>query len=616
MNTRKSFSVRKIFCKHSGRYSEVYSGDSYSNNRKYSCNYASKNKPRYKVFLSYIFNKSRKIFKSSIFVFIFILQGCENEEVLFEKQLEDLVKNYRWRDASRVINRGLNMNPNYTQLHLLNGFIYERLAESEPAYSGLSLVAYKKSLSIDPNNVKVLIALGRHYSMNHNYSKSMDLFSRVIMQDEYNIEALYGLANASYALRYISVSKNAIDRLLNFDSSERVCRLAALIYASYGDKKCYEFIRKFSEKTSNKEDVSYLYGRAEEWLELNSKLKNINYAKIQREESRKKEIKKDHPIDNFVVECIVLSFSENSRFSRGNNILEALQNFGDEETKGLGMRVSNGNLLNRHVNKGYANVDGKWILDENNTTKSITKGFSIGFEDIRYNLNIANSSSSLVDIMARPLIQITRNGRGHFYSGDKVFVSAGGDVGSALSSIPTGIKIDIQSRDVNKDSIFLNVKVDLSKNSFKNSAGSANDRANVMTATMESDITAKIGKTYAIGGLYSHISEYGNTGIPGLKSVPMVDLFSAKKSSLDDKKSVVILLTIKDPKEKAQGRSVDLSGTIGMLRKSRRFLFKGIHPKSDLILMSHQMYQRNDIKEMNVDFMENDINYILRSLNN
>ncbi|WP_187440031.1 tetratricopeptide repeat protein [Candidatus Cytomitobacter primus] len=550
---------------------------------------------------------------TKILLLCFLIVGCDkksDKKETINSKIASSIQKEDWYAASKLLNLHLNMKSS-ASMHLANGFIYDKLAKQDPSYAGLSVIAYKRALNLDPNNWSASLAIGKYYMREHDYLKAISAFAKTLTSNENNFEALYGMANAAYATRNITLAKNCIDKAIDLRGDNKlVNRLAALIYAAQNNSRADKYANKYAFMEDDLYEIKYLRDRIQDWKKTHKKMRyNPNFMKsFDSPDTNQKD-------ENITIECVILSFNESGAFSRGNNFLETLQEFKrDEFTKGLSIRMGNNSqvetglasspVYSNNQDKKYIFDNGKWILspDLNDHSKLIKKGFSIGFDSIRYNLNILNSSSSIIDIISRPIMQVSsKNGKGAFDSNDKSFVNTGGDVGSALSNIPSGVKLEVEANQVDKDHIMLGVMLEISKTTFKNNIGSLNDNANVISAQLQTQIKAKLNETMVIGGVYSNVNESSKSGVPGAQNMPLLDLVLANKSTHTSKKSVMMLLTAKNTQEsKVMEVDIDRMENVVLLKQSEPSFFKHKYNREKTIKQQVHAYRREDIKSLNI----------------
>ncbi|WP_172618966.1 hypothetical protein [Candidatus Cytomitobacter indipagum] len=542
----------------------------------------------------------------------FLAAGCDKKsdcKDTIDGRISSSVKKGDWSSASKLLNLHLNMKSS-ASMHLMNGMVYEKLSQQDPAYAGLSVVAYKRALNLDPNNCKASLAIGKYYLREHDYLKAISAFAKTLLTNENSVEALYGMANAAYATRNITLARNCIDKAMKLSEDKLLYRLAALIYAAENNPKHAELANRFAVMEDDLDEIKYIRGRITDWKRTHIRMNKIKFSP----EAEGQEVQKDEN-KNITVECVILSFDESGSFSKGSNFLETLQEFKrDEFSKGLHVRFGNrkisqdGSAINTEPvysnsrGKGYDLENGSWVVDEEsgNTGKVVKKAFSIGFDSIRYNLNILNSSSSVIDIVSRPVMQIaSQGGRGTFESGDRNYVNTGGDVGSAISNIPSGVRLSVESNKVGNQDVALSIDLEINKTIFKNNAGSLNDTASTIHAQLQTQIQAKLNETIVIGGVYSNINESGRSGFPGAHNVPLLDLVLSNKNTHTTKKSVMMMLTPKTIEDKKIPVEIDGMENILLLKEYEPSFFRNRYRKERKIKQQSHEYRRDDIKFLN-----------------
>ena len=552
--------------------------------------------------------------KYKIFLLALLICGCDKktkkEETIYTK-ISERIEKRDWYAASKLLNLHINMK-NSSNLHIMNGMVYDELSKNDPSFSGLSVVAYRKALNMDPNNWKASLLIGKYYLQDHKYVKAISAFAKTLVVHPNNPDALYGMANCAYATRNITLARNSIDKLIaNTSNDPQAYRLAALIYASQNDPKANYFANKFANMTNDSDEVSYIRSRVRDWKSTHARLAKRQYA----ERQKIVHTVQDDKNQNLTVEFIILSFDEKGFFSKGNNFLDTLQEFKkDEFAKGLSMRFGkygyqsgaggnvNAPVYDKSIQRQYDWVNHKWKLDPAQTARNVTGGFTIGLDAIRYSLKLIDSGSHNTDIVARPIIELSSDGgEGSFNSGDKSYMNTGGDVGSAIANIPSGVKARVRvdkvaEQNMVNEYVDVSFEVKISKTSISNQAGALNDTASSLFADLSSNLRVKVNSTTVVGGVHSNMSEKSNTGVPGMKNIPIFDLVLANKNERSERRSVMIVMNVRQGKElHKQGANIDNMENIILLKEYQPFFHNNTYKHEHVLKNESHEYRRDDI---------------------
>ncbi len=477
-----------------------------------------------------LFSSISKIRIAIILFILFFTTGCEEKktEVSSQQYIDEAfsaIQKGDWHKASSTMNFILHDHSNFPYLHLLNGLVYEKLAENDPSFFGLAIVAYQKTLSIDPNNYHGSVSLARVYLQQHMYIKARDMYAKALLLQSNSGEALYGMASTSYALRDMAVAQNSILKSLKmFPNDPVVHRMAALIYAAINDKaKTDHHFWMYKTLTRKPHDVQYIAARIRDWEKIHKEYyQKLNLKRdikqISTKEIDKKEVKKKKKLKSVLIEGVILKLNETGILSKGNNLLEQLNL--DGTTKGM----------------KFENKQSQIVITP--------PSFILSLEQLKYSLNILNRKEMTTDIVARPMLQVQLGKQGSFESGTENNI-VDRDIGSRV--IPTQVSLSVLASNIEEDSVELEIDFHINQLADKNHSSIPDSSIVTLSTAIKTHVVGKLGNTIILGGLFKKSHSTENKGVPGLGDIPGTNLVFNKKEAENNRQSVLILLTLKDP---------------------------------------------------------------------
>ena len=165
---------------------------------------------------------------------------------------------------------------------------------------------------------------------------------------------------------------------------------------------------------------------------------------------------------------------------------------------------------------------------------------------VSYSLNIANSTSSNSQVIARPTLTALDRIPSTFYSGAVITagLNGGGVSGAQITNIPTGVSLSVTPTFVDEESMMLAVKV---SRSYVTAASQGFGGFNATVSQDQHAVTAnvkiKYGETLILDGLSSRSVAGQQDGVPVLQDIPIIQyLFNQKKQQLASE-NVVVLIT-------------------------------------------------------------------------
>ncbi|MEB3702875.1 hypothetical protein Bealeia1_00065 [Candidatus Bealeia paramacronuclearis] len=259
-----------------------------------------------------------------------------------------------------------------------------------------------------------------------------------------------------------------------------------------------------------------------------------------------------------IIDCYLLSISETATTSKGQNLLENLKVTLNPASWTRTILTAKGNLLGGGTNNqiAYNPLDGGTAaatnpegtsptfsqLGNNGKVNVNTFATGISWAGLTYNLNIANAVEARSEVIGRPTLHAFKNSQAVFYSGDELVTGLVGTQTSTLVRYPLGTTLFVTVDDIKNDEVTLSISVEGSVNT--------DPKSNIQNSTLtiaktRIDTKAKIllGETLMLGGIYTQVNEDNNSGVPGIKKVPLAQYFFSNEATLNKRTSIVVLMT-------------------------------------------------------------------------
>jgi type II secretory pathway component GspD/PulD (secretin) len=165
---------------------------------------------------------------------------------------------------------------------------------------------------------------------------------------------------------------------------------------------------------------------------------------------------------------------------------------------------------------------------------------------VSYSLNIANSTSSNSQVIARPTLTALDRIPSTFYSGAVITagLNGGGVSGAQITNIPTGVSLSVTPTFVDEESMMLAVKVSRSYvTSQTANLGGFNASVSQDQHAVTANVKIKYGETLILDGLSSRAVSGTEDGVPVLMDIPIIQYFFNQKTKQLYSENVVVLVT-------------------------------------------------------------------------
>ena len=167
-----------------------------------------------------------------------------------------------------------------------------------------------------------------------------------------------------------------------------------------------------------------------------------------------------------------------------------------------------------------------------------------------YSLNIFNDNNDKNEILARPSLVAMDGKPSEFFTGAVFHVELTGVAGSegSVEEVPVGIRLKVTPTFKSKGMVELEVTADRAFLEGRSSDAGFNNFVQVTKTTVTANVVMKFGDTLIISGLSEKETEKLNDGVPLLQDIPGLQYLFSHEDTLDFTKSVLILLTPRQPR--------------------------------------------------------------------
>jgi type II secretory pathway component GspD/PulD (secretin) len=199
---------------------------------------------------------------------------------------------------------------------------------------------------------------------------------------------------------------------------------------------------------------------------------------------------------------------------------------------------------------------------------------------VSYSLNIANSSSSNSQVIARPTLTALDRIPSTFYSGSVITagLNGGGVSGAQVTNIPTGVSLSVTPTFVDAESMMLAVKVSRSFVSATTAQGGFNAGISTDQHAVTANVKIKYGETLILDGLASRQIQGSQEGVPVLQDIPIIQYFFSQKLNSLYAENVIVLVTPRriESSEDAMKRATANSEKDENLSPKERSVYKAL----------------------------------------
>lgn len=517
-------------------------------------------------------------------------------------QLRAYMSEQNFQEASRYVNCALLTDRNNAVLHLINGFMYEELANrGDASRKDLVEIAYRSAYNLDPSQWYSAYLLGRHYLEEKKYADAQQALANALILRPGDHGVLYDLAFASYYVRDVPVAVASIRKALSIKPKDALTnRAGAVIFAAAGKsqkaKECLEVYANVVGK--NHGDVRQVASRIEEWgrthrdmvcrvakktteasdqkgdgkpggrpFELKSGAKKKKWSPSLTFESKpedkkgakpcqtvcqaddpcqeKKAVVKEDERPAIILDCYLLRLQQKAETNKGQNLFASF---------GKGIEMSFGNM---NYNRTTKNLLPSRAPASGANTETRIFPFAVTAATLTYNMNIANAIEQVVEIIQRPTLSVMLKETSKLRAGDEYLGGIAGANASSLGKAVTGVSVTVTPKEVTKSGkVILDVGLEgilLTTPVVDYTTKGMDARTfDFARSDMHTVVKTKFDQTAMIGGMYERTQQNIKTGFPLLQDIPIVQYLFANEKTTAVIKTVIYVVTPRCPSKIAE----------------------------------------------------------------
>lgn len=489
----------------------------------------------------------------------------------------------RYVQAQPLTNHALKLAPRRALLNFYNALAYEKGAAS-PESADLASTGYALALNVDPAFWPAAFQQGVLAMDGGAPLQAAEHFGRAAQLAPDRPEPLLGFAAAAYQAALPELAFHAYVRAarLGIPQTAPAQRIAAVVSAAGGRheaaRRHVEILRGNPLVTPR--EVEYTLDRVEFWRTAPTPMVAVAdplpALKLGGQELKGEDKGQDD--DNkgkgpttarrrmAMVQAIIVRREETVSNRLGMNLLE-----------GLSLAFS-GTLYNPTKT---------WTEGADPRVKTGTQALSVTVPAVTYVLNIVNAAEGQSRIEARPaLLVFDREEAKIFVGAELIYVTEGTTSGSSGTK-DVGLGLQVTPAFIDDDT--LNLKVTARLDSFNDASASGTFKQSVQTTKTSTEVVATLGfgETILISGGTSTKGQDTASGVPGLRSVPLLGrLFNVTQDTRTEV-SVLVLLTVLRP-PLAEDVRATFERMLGRLRPIERWLRDAVDPLPSAALQSER----------------------------
>ncbi len=468
-------------------------------------------------------------------------------------------------EAQKGINRALKFDPTNSQLHYLNGLIYHLRANTgDASQREFAAIGYDLSLQYDPSNYWAAYQLGHLNFGDQQYRKAQESFAYSLLFAPNDPTLLKALATASYHAQDLKTASEAISKAEQLSPEDPVVlRLATLIHAAGGQfGSAWDTLNRYSAQTisARPSQTAYLTRRVDDWkrvydrrgVQLAQSTTNVlgtdgssigvspdsdtsdsgnGDSSDTDSTSTNPASKPSSPPQMTMVDVVIIRSEERLATDKGVNLLNGL-------TATLGGTTF-----------AYTGTRTATSATSGNTLTNVFTYAPTLSVAATYSLNIFNDNNDHNEVLARPSLIALDGKKSEFFTGAVFHVEIAGAAGSegSVEEVPVGIKLDVTPKFMGNDTIQMDVSAARAFIETRSANAGFNNFTQVTKTVVTANVAMKFGETMVISGLSEKETEVLRDGVPGLQDIPGIQYLFSHEDTLDFTKSVLILLTPRQP---------------------------------------------------------------------
>ncbi|WP_158568974.1 MULTISPECIES: type II and III secretion system protein [unclassified Duganella] len=501
---------------------------------------------------------------------------------------------HEFKKASDLFNLALKTDLNNSYLHFFNALTYHyRALEGEGALFALAEQGYEMAVQFDSSNYTALYYRGLLHLDRREYAQAQHYLMEAALYDKHDPDLLYDLALASYQIKDPKTAYAALQALQSVADekeaySPRVLRAKAIVAASAADAPGAEqALAELRLHHGSSAQTAFVAKRIDDWkasyampmVQAQYPAPAQSYGSLP--QGANAGVPQQQPASPYgalpaganlgqqagnpygqlpagmpgqfgaqpgarlpgafiekqmaLVDVVIISTEEDNGNTMGVNLLD-------------GLKLQFGNSSGTPA---WAKTTSRVFdaLTGANTTDSQSITRLIGVPGVTYSLNIANATEINSEVLARPTLVALGGQTSQFFSGvDVVGAAVSNGQGSSVQvQKEVGVKLTVTPEFLPEGLIKLQVQAERTFLTNPNSNVVFDFRLDTTKTIVNANVVMRFGETIILSGLSERDKSANNSGVPGLREVPLVQYLTSRNTQRDYHKNVMILLTPRRP---------------------------------------------------------------------
>jgi pilus assembly protein CpaC len=512
-----------------------------------------------------------KSFVDMVSKFALVPKEAPESEMLAKARVAvNFIQRMELAQANKAINEALQLDAGHSQLHFLNGFIYHLQArQGDSQKNDMAIEGYQQALRIDQGNWIAQEFLGLAYMDQKKFDLAKNQFADVLLLTPDSTVSLYGLMVSSYLTGDAVTACAAADQFQKTarQAHDGFIRSSVSVYAACGKFEKAELMRTaLSELKREPAEIQRVDQRLAQWKSVYRQYASVAPERLAQASNTSSGIAQpltrpapipdtpqsnralaparaavDNPGDGgprmVLVDVVLVSTQELVSTSKGVNLLSAL-------TLQLGSVA--GNVA------AFSQVNSSRLASNAAADVSTAITRAVTIPALAYSLNIANASSSMNEVLARPTLAAMEGMPSEFFSGTNLsagVVAASAQGGTTVVPVEKRFGVKLAVTPVFLANGRIQLKVDAQRTSLNTTADNpkVTYQLEIAETTANANVVMNLGDSLVLSGLSEKSTANTRDGVPVLQDVPVVQYLFSNKRTNDIQRSVLIVITPRAP---------------------------------------------------------------------
>ena len=539
----------------------------------------------------------------------------------------NFIKRMDLPQANKAINEALQLDARNSYLHFLNGFVYHLQArQGDSQKNEMAIEGYQQALRIDRSNWIAQEFLGLAYMDLKKFDQAKGQFSEVLLMSPDSTVSLYGLMVASYLTGDAITACAMADQFkkATTELNDGFIRSSVSVYASCGAFDKADLMRvELGKLKREPADIGRVDQRLAQWKSFYRQQASVvgmmqtslgsattvaqpeRFAQAftvpsmtprvaPRPEPASVKSSVETPTHRPAAMNVVDSASDGSpRMVLVDVVLVATQELAST-SKGVNLLSALTLQLGSSSAAAYSEINTSNSVGGAAAAVSTAITRAVTIPALAYSLNIANANNSTNEVLARPTLAAIEGMPSEFFSGTNLsagVVSTSTQGGTTIVPLDKrfGVKLGVTPVFLSNGKVQL--KVEAQRTSLNATAENPKTAYQIEIAetTANANVVMNVGDTLVLSGLSEKSSSNTRDGVPVMQDVPLLQYFFSNKKTNDYQRSVLILITPRDPvytSKTDQNPNAAMSDSMKALRE--KFGFTGSTP-SNVEVVLHQL---------------------------